>query len=99
MDEKKPGDRDAAGAAPGISRRELLGVLGGGAILFRREDWWSRISESRPPTILDDWHYASLSDLAKLIQAREVWPESQRRYAAPSRVVEVLPFSEAVGTL
>lgn len=74
VDELKLGKRNRPGAAPSISRRELLGVLGGEALLSSREGWSSPNSQSRPLNIVADWHYASLSNIARLIEAREVSP-------------------------
>jgi len=80
MDRYKLSDSETPSAASSITRRELLAVFGGGAVLSRREERWSRVSARQAQGTVDDLHYATLSGVASLIEAREVSPVEVTRH-------------------
>ncbi len=57
-----------------ISRRDLLGVLGGAAILPGRKDWWAHVRAPPLPLRQDSLHYMPLSEVARLIETGAVSP-------------------------
>jgi amidase len=67
-------DSDRRDLTGNMSRRDLLGVLGGGAILSRHEAWWRQVRAPQRPSRQDDLHYAGLAEVARLIETRKVSP-------------------------
>ncbi len=57
-----------------ISRRDLLGVLGAGAILSGNNDWWAREGTPQPRLHQANLHHTPLADVARLIERGEVSP-------------------------
>ena len=65
---------DAPDLTGRMSRRELVGVLGGAATLPVHKDWWAQVRAPRPPLREDSLHYMPLSQVARLIETGEVSP-------------------------
>jgi amidase len=74
MDRDEPGDGDTHGRVSSMTRRELLASFGGGAVLARRKEGWGRMSAGPSRAAAKEWHYMSLTDVAKLIEAKVVSP-------------------------
>lgn len=70
----KSRDSENRGGTSSMTRRGLLAVLGGGAMLALGKDLWGATSTPHSQAAAADWHYDSLSDVAKLIEAKEVSP-------------------------
>lgn len=68
-------DSDNRGGDSSITRRELLAVIGGGAaMLTLGKDARGETSAPQPQAAAAEWHYDSLSDVAKLIESKKVSP-------------------------
>ncbi len=57
-----------------VTRRDVLAVLGSGALLSQRQRWWSGYDNPNEAPAREPLHYARLTDVAKLIETGEVSP-------------------------
>jgi hypothetical protein len=87
MDRDEPGDGDTQERASSMTRRELLTAFGGGAVLARRKEGWGRMSAGPSRAAAKEWHYMSLTDMAKLIETKEVSPVEVTRPVLSERPV------------
>jgi amidase len=79
MDRDEPGGSKTREAASSFSRRELLASFGGGVLLSAGGAWAGRVL-AQSPAPPADWHYTSLSVMARLIEAGEVSPVELTRH-------------------
>lgn len=62
-----------------LTRREMVAALGGGAVLSRAGDSWAQPTSPHSPGSADDWHYATLAEMAKRIEAKTISPVALTR--------------------
>lgn len=73
-------EQDVPPTTATISRRALLAALGGGALLARRVDAWGAAVPEPPPSAAPAWHYDTLADVARRIEAKELSPVELTRH-------------------
>jgi amidase len=80
MDSDQPNESRSHSTAPDLTRRELLAAIAGGVFMSPRTVSWGGTTPAPSfAPVNHPLHYASLSDVAKLIEARETSPTELTR--------------------